>query len=360
MKDSGVYALDYAAIITAQPGLADCRADELALWQRDDEVPIRVLGAQGGRFVSGASIQWLGQMLHGPESWFDQYSSVNVYQLGAAAGTHARLREIPAPASGKSGSGMPASLIRRLHFERENLMIRLGSEQMKPGEEPDVFQWAKLTPIDPKPFSFGFDLPDAGPRGAGLRRAGVPLTLDFRGESNVLTPPKGQAKPPDHVVDVSINGKRVQTLQWDGRGEMRRTFEVPGNLLKPADNTLALSVPRRADPANAQNFIIDVVMFNWADVSYPIRGDIERVDGGVFGSRHGADRTARLPHPQRNCSATTARCARDCPSANSAFVSPAPAKKWICILPPARRWPRPSCARWRAAICALPIPDSIT
>jgi len=265
VKDSGVYALDYAAIITAQPGLADCRADELALWHTQDEVPIRVIGAKDGRFGPGASIQWLGQMLHGPESWFDQYSNVNVYQLGAAPGAHSRLKEIPAPESGKA-----ASLIRRLHFERENLMIRLGSDQMKPGEEPDVFQWAKLTPIDPKPFSFGFDLPDAD-----LSRASVPLTVDLRGESNVLTPPKGQAKAPDHVVAVSINGKPVQTLQWDGRGEIRRTFEVPGNLLKSADNTLALSVPRRADPANAQNFIIDVVMFNWADASYPIRGDVD-------------------------------------------------------------------------------------
>jgi hypothetical protein len=281
VKDSGVYALDYAAIITAQPGLADCRADELALWHLHDEVPIRVIGAKDGRFGPGASIQWLGQMLHGPESWFDQYSSVNVYQLGAAVGVRARLKEIPAPASDKSGPGQPAALIRRLHFERENLMIRLGSEQMKPGEEPDVFQWAKLTPIDPKPFSFGFDLPDADPHGAGLRGAGVPLTLDFRGESNVLTPPKGQAKAPDHVVDVSINGKRVQTLQWDGRGEMRRTFEVPGNLLKPTENTLALSVPRRTDPANAQNFIIDVVMFNWAEVAYPIRGDAD-ASGAAF------------------------------------------------------------------------------
>lgn len=270
VMDSGVYALDYAAIVTAQPGLADCRADELALWQRDGEVPIRVIGAKSGRFGPGASIQWLGQMLHGPESWFDQYSNVNVYQLGAAVGVPARLREIPAPASSTSGSGKPAALIRRLHFERENLMIRLGSEQMKPGEEPDVFQWAKLTPIDPKPFSFGFDLPDAD-----LSRASLPLTLDFRGESNVLKPPKGQAKASDHVVAVSINGKPMQTLQWDGRGEIRRTLEVPGNLLKATDNTLALSVPRRADPANAQNFIVDVVMFNWAELAYPIRGDAD-------------------------------------------------------------------------------------
>src|SRR6185312_4727849 len=106
-----------------------------------------------------------------------------------------------------------------------------GSEQMKPGEEPDVFQWAKLTPIDPKPFAFGFDLPDAS-----LRGASIPLTLDFRGESNVLTPTKGQAKAPDHVVAVAINGKLLQSLQWDGRGEIRRTLQVPDNLLKTADN----------------------------------------------------------------------------------------------------------------------------
>ena len=143
VKDSGVYALDYAAIVTAQPGLADCRADELALWHKQDEVPIRVIGAKDGRFGPGASIQWLGQMLHGPESWFDQYSNVNVYQLGAAPGAHSRLQEISAPVPAKA-----APLTRRLHFERENLMIRLGSEQMKPGEEPDVFQWAKLTPIE--------------------------------------------------------------------------------------------------------------------------------------------------------------------------------------------------------------------
>jgi hypothetical protein len=269
VKDSGVYALDYAAIIAAQPGLADCRADELALWHGNDEVPIRILGAKDGRFGSGASIQWLGEMLHGPQSWFDQYSDVNVYQLGAASGAHSRLQEIPAPAPGKA-----AALIRHLHFERENLMIRLGNEQMKPGEEPDVFQWAKLTPIDPKPLSFGFDLPDVDLHAADLRGARVQLTLDFRGESNVVTPAKGQAKAADHVVEVSVNGKPVQNLEWDGRGEVRRTFEVPGTLLKTADNTLTLSVPRRADPENAQNFIIDVVMFNWADVSYPIRGDV--------------------------------------------------------------------------------------
>ncbi|MGH8040965.1 MAG: C25 family cysteine peptidase [Rudaea sp.] len=271
-----MYALAYAAIVSAQPGLADCRADELVLWHKNTEVPIRVIGAKDGRFGNGASIQWLGQMLHGPESWFDQYSNVNVYLLGAAPGAHTRLRVIDASASGKS-----AALHRQLHFERENLMLRLGSDQMQPGTEPDVFQWAKLTPIDAKPFAFGFDLPDADLHGASMA-----LTLDFRGVSNVPAVP-GQTKPSDHQVQVWLNGKLLQILQWDGRSEIRRTLHVPGALLKPAANTLALSVPRRADPHDAQNFIVDVAMFNWAQVSYPIRGDLD-ASHAAFGAASAA------------------------------------------------------------------------
>ena len=58
-----------------------------------------------------------------------------------------------------SGAGPAAALYRQLHFEREELMIRLSDAEMKHGDEPDVWQWAKLTPIDAQPFAFDFDLP---------------------------------------------------------------------------------------------------------------------------------------------------------------------------------------------------------
>jgi hypothetical protein len=277
VKDSGVYVLDYGAIVAMQPGLKDCPSSDLLLLNHDQEVPLRVLDDDKGRFGPGSRIEWVGQALHGPQSWYDPYSTVNVYQLGAMVGAHARMREFPAAAKVK-----PALLRRRLHFEQENLMLRLGVREMKPGEEPDVWQWAKLTPIDPQPFAFAFDLPDADLRAS---TNATTLTLDFRGVSNVIAA-KNVVKPVDHVVEVSLNGEPLQTIEWDGRSEMRKELSVPRALLKAKANAISLRVLRRDLPTNPKNFIVDVVMFNWLEVSYPIRGDL---GAGTVGFTASAD-----------------------------------------------------------------------
>ena len=205
LQQTGVYSLDYDAIVAQQPGLRDCPVDRLTLTQSGRDVPIRIDGADG-RFGPGARIVWVGRQLHGPESWFDPFSVNNVYLLGAAPGAHARLADAPADAAPR------APLERTLHLEQENLMIRLDQQQQKPNEESDVWQWAKLTHVDPAPFSTPFDLPDLAPRGD------VVLTLDFRGLSDLDPPPgyKG-TKTDDHRVDVRINGKPAGSLAWNGR-----------------------------------------------------------------------------------------------------------------------------------------------
>src|SRR5260221_2653275 len=98
IAESGVYALDYAAIVAAQPALADCRADDLMLLHRDQEVPVRINADEHGAFGPASRIEWVGEALHGPPSWFDAYSKVNVYQFAAAPGPHVRVRELAAPA----------------------------------------------------------------------------------------------------------------------------------------------------------------------------------------------------------------------------------------------------------------------
>lgn len=268
VQESAVYALDYDAIVAKQPTLADCLSADLQLTRRDADVPIRIEGDTNGRFGPGSRIIWVGAALHGPSSWFDQYSNVNVYQLAASAGSHARLREVSA------GSGPATSLRRKLHFEQENLMVRLGEREMKHGDEPDVWQWAKLTPVDPKPFTYTFDLPDLD--AAGARSDGnVDLTLNFRGESNIGGVRDG-VKPNDHVVEVSINDKLVETVAWDGRDELRKVLPVARALFKTQGNKIALRVPRREVPKDEQhNFIIDVVMLNWFEPTYPLRASFD-------------------------------------------------------------------------------------
>lgn len=264
LEEAGVYALDHAAIAAAQPGLADCAAADLALSQAGREVPLRVV-ARGERFADGDRIEWVGRRLHGPESWFDPYSVNNVYLLAAAPGAHARLRDAEATGSGR------AALERRLHLEQENLMIRLDEAQQKPGEEPDVWQWAKLTHVDAKPFETAVDLPDLDARGAPVRFA-----LAFRGLSEVTPPLRNKAdKPDDHVVEVTLNGRAAATLHWNGRDEVRRDVEVPAAWLHAKDNRLGLRVPKRALPWDEKADAVDVVMFNWVEARYPLAGDLD-------------------------------------------------------------------------------------
>jgi hypothetical protein len=262
LEEAGVYAIDHAAITAAQPLLADCRSADLALTWRGREVPIRVVDGGDGRFGDGDRIEWVGRRLHGPESWYDAYSVDNVYLLRASPGTHARIRDASA---GGDGS---AALERRLHIEQENLLIRLDQQQQQPGEEPDVWQWAKLSPFDPKPFSVRFDLPDFVARGEAV------VTLNFRGLSTVSLPFRHTGdKPDDHEVIARVNGHALAPLAWNGRDEIRREIRIPVSLLRSAGNTLDLSVPRRAIPwGKAGENLVDVVMFNWMEWRYPLGG----------------------------------------------------------------------------------------
>jgi hypothetical protein len=286
LQQTGVYAIDYASIVAQQPGLRDCPADQLVLTQRGKEVPIRLSGDGNDRFGPGSRIEWIGNQLHGPQSWFDSFSVENVYLLGGAPGKHARMQE----ADSVGAAHVP--LERRLHLEQENLMIRLDQEQQQPGEEPDIWQWAKLTHVDTEPFSTPFDLPDLAAHGD------VALTLNFRGLSGLSAPFDYKGAPQDdHVVTVTINGKPVSTLRWNGRGEIHRELKLPTSALKLRGNTLALRVLKRTLPWGAKGDAVDVVMFNWIEARYPLTGDLDAgalpftttADGAPELSWHGKD-----------------------------------------------------------------------
>lgn len=267
IEEAGVYALDHEAILASQPGLAGCPLEHLALSNRGQPVPMRVAGP-GPTLAEGARIEWLGERLHGPMSWFDGYSVENVYILaaGAPGSTPARLEEVP----GATAPGAP--LRRRIHQEQENLMIRLDQHLQKPGEEPDVWMWAKLTHVDPEPFAVDFDLPDLDTRET------VQLRLNFRGLSRLPAALReGENANPDlreHAVEVRINGRPLTQLAWDGREESLHTVEVDSGLLRADANRLQLSIPARKASADSGE-LIDVVMFNWLEADYPIRGRLD-------------------------------------------------------------------------------------
>jgi len=275
IEHAGVYALDQASIAAVAPGLADCPRESLRLTQRGKEVPVRLSGS-GITLQPGDRIEWLGKPLHGPIAWFDTYSTVNVYVLSSERGTHARIAEMPAAAGTAT-----AVLNRRLHLEQENLMIRLNQNYVKQWEEADFWHWAKLTHVDPEPFTVELDLPDLA-----TRAGNAVLTMKFRGMSTVAVPVGTTDKPMDHIVQVQLDGKPVAELSWNGRDEVVREFNVPVAALREKGNRLTMSVPKRYAKPGDPNFLVDVVMFNSVEIEYPAQGNLTnstealRVAGG--------------------------------------------------------------------------------
>ncbi|TDR41106.1 peptidase C25-like protein [Tahibacter aquaticus] len=278
IESPGVYALDQASLVAAAPQLADCPRDSLVLTQRGKEVPIRISGS-GATLQPGDHIEWVGQALHGPLSWFDSYSTVNVYQLGSRSDGGAPARIVDASAA---HGGASAPLSRRLHLEQENLMIRLNQAHVKQWAEPDYWHWAKLTHVDPDPVQIDFDLPDLA-----ARSGSVTFKLKFRGMSQIT--PLGQPdKPLDHQVRVQLGGKPVAEFTWDGRAEVEHALSVPVASLREQGNRLTLNVPKRqAKPADP-NPIVDVVMFNSLDLDYPVNGNIDRSAESLYPSGAGS------------------------------------------------------------------------
>jgi hypothetical protein len=264
IEHTGVYSLDHASIVAQQPGFADCSSDALYMTNAGTQVPIRVVDSGNGRFGDGDRIEWVGQQLHGKQSWLDPFSINNVYLLAAAPGAHARIRDAEPEAEG-SGA---AVLQRVLHFEQDNLMIRLDQNQQKPGEEPDVWQWAKITHADPKPFEFTFDLPDLDSRSGT-----VAIRMNFRGLSRAPVS-LHHDKIPDHAADISFNGSSVGRVSWGGRDEIVHEINVPASLLKARGNSVRLVVPKRSLPWDDKNPLVDVVMFNWAEFRFNVTGDM--------------------------------------------------------------------------------------
>lgn len=258
---SGVYSLDYADAIAAQPTLAGCDIKQLRLMNQGKEVPIRTLNTGDQHFAKGDRIEWVGQKLHGPESWSDPYSRVNVYELDSAEGERLRYQTRKAD----RGARKPASLSRHVHLEDDQLMIRLKTSQVERGEQPDVWYWAKMTMVDPQPFTTRFNLP-----AMYGNPANPSIKLAFRGLSTVRVP-KDKNKIPDHRVSVQLNGEHITDLEWDGENHIERTLVLPQKLLERDENTLSLSVPSRT-PDWAKNPVVDVVMFDYLDMHYPVNG----------------------------------------------------------------------------------------
>jgi len=267
VREAGVYRVTYEDLESAGLDVSRIRPEELGLSSRGRDVPIWISCAARDSFEAGCWVEFVANPLTGPQASFGRHSDVNVYWLRCDGGG-LRMTE------GQAGEPGTASLRlrRRRRFEVDRLMIRLAEEDVKDGEEPDVWFWAKLTHADRQPFGAALDLPGlAGERAASTR---------WRAQLRGLSEPDRTVGEPDHEISLSLAGAAVGSASWNGN--QPQILELPRpDLLAAGTQAVEVAVPRRR-LAGAADPLIDVVMLNWIEVDYPHDGEVDPTGVEVY------------------------------------------------------------------------------
>ena len=257
LSEPGVYRVTYeklaAAGLRGRPESAG-----FALDNAGNAVPIWMADGGDGTFGPGDHLEFIGDRLPGESSWFNEYATLNVFRLSWSKAPGLRM-QVPPPAKTERDARTPPAPMRvRQHFERDLVLLRFPSDTPVAQE---LWYWAKLTQIDGQPLQVPLDLPELD--ASSLEP--VRLTVHLRGWSRPARKPDGWG---DHRVGAAIAGREVAT-DWnnDADGE-RLQLELSAAELAASDRKVSLSVRPRLPP-DSKDLIVDVVMLNWIEVSYP-------------------------------------------------------------------------------------------
>ena len=274
VQESGVYRLSYEML--AKAGLADLSAQPLEsaavnLSNRGTGVPIWLVDGGDGYFGPGDWFEFVGEQLTGEGQYFHPYAQHNIYWLSWNSQAAVRMTQpssLSLPLTDEPAS-LP-QLYRTQHIEHDQLLIRLAGYEVQDTPEPELWFWAKLTHIDPRPFSVVLDLSDLDFHAPEP----VELLLHFRALSHRpgRRSVKSSSALPDHRVEVALNGIPIGVAEWNGRTTYRLAIpSLAVDTFQTGPNTLSLHVPSRTPPDQA-NPIVDVVMLDWLEIRYPHRG----------------------------------------------------------------------------------------
>lgn len=215
----------------------------LRLYERGDPVPIQVNDGGDGFFGPGDSIRFVGRRLAGSNSWYNEYSRHNIYQL------HLDVRKRGTPDPIDPGSGPVIQ-----HLEKD--ILRIALPPTAGAKQREHWYWKRITHLPNDGFSQQIHWVDP-PRAIRVSLSG--LSRDKYAEA---------AGIPQHRVLIRIDNKVVEESTWDGQEPVTIEITNLGGLPPgPGSALLEIVVPGRTLTPSGQD-IIDVVLLNWIEVEY--------------------------------------------------------------------------------------------
>jgi hypothetical protein len=266
IEETGVYSLSHEELVDAglEPGELD--SSLIGMRNQGERVPIWIEDGGDGSFGPGDTIEFVGMRLSSKGLYYHEYSKLNVYWLSFDDRQSLRMTARTSTATVMVSDPLPVERV--VHREWDRLLIRVREDEIESPADADLWFWAKLTQIDSAPESITLKLPGL------VREPGskVALRIGVRGVSRPH--PRQTGGMAEHHVDVTLNGQPIGSGEWNG--VQAYTVELPGidhALFLPESDTLELRVPSRPS-ANSDDSVVDVVMLNWVEVSYPHSGEV--------------------------------------------------------------------------------------
>ncbi len=257
----GPYRVSFEELAAAGLDGAGMPSAGLGLFHDGHPAPVWVEDGGDGVFGPGDTLELLGKPPHGWVSHGDEHTRYNVYFVHFDAGDPLRMTaHRPDPAAPVEPPGH-RSLRRDRHYESDYLIQSLPMPQS--GRPDERWYWARLSHLDSEPFAHTLDLSDLDLRGGNT----VDLRIELRGWSQPSHKPDPEVE--DHRLEVLLNGYQVGTAEWNGTETY--VLELTGlgaHWFLAGDNDLRLKIPRRA-AGEAGEWLIDVVLLNWIEISYP-------------------------------------------------------------------------------------------
>lgn len=282
IREGGVYGVTYAELAAA--GLTgEPASQDLALANRGEPVPLWVEDGGDGRFGPGDHLELVGEHLAGESTYFNRESDLNVYRLTLTGGG-ARMQppEVPEPAAASA-----APLWVREHLEEDRILLRFAPTATD--GEPELWYWAKLTHIDPRPLRLRLDLRER------LAAPGAPVSLKLRFRGWSYSRRTRQPEPlADHRVEVRLGGVMLGAAEWNGQEARELEIAaVPEEALDGRWAEVEVSVPARPR-APGEDPVIDVVVLDWVEVAYRRNDFAVRAQERVFLDPQAAGGAVRL------------------------------------------------------------------
>lgn len=223
----------------------------LELRDKNGPVPINFVGDADGSFDSGDYFEFWGTMNHGENTYYDDYSSINIYKLILSDnyGCRMAIENGGIQVNDESEFEIPVSYPQTIHLEEQNIKDNLGAQF---GYNPnfyreDIWFWKKIDAPKLNLTSFNLEYP----HDSGIRKFYSKISLWGLSDTDGFDI--------DHHAICGINSVLVDDIEWSGQRQQIFANEsgFPNTYLQNGENTLYVRLPGISGIEEKEHVLLD-------------------------------------------------------------------------------------------------------